>query len=127
MAMSEKHKEALADGRRQARSIKAYLEALGKRRPGRPVTPEGIKSRLARVESQLGGATDPLERVRLIQLRLDLKRGQQELTEAHDISLLEAGFVDAAKVYSERKGITYAAWREAGVPAAVLKRAGVAR
>ena len=36
-------------------------------------------------------------------------------------------FVDAAAEYSERKGITYSAWRELGVPAAVLKRAGVKR
>ena len=33
----------------------------------------------------------------------------------------------AAKGYSERKGISYAAWREAGVPAATLKAAGISR
>jgi hypothetical protein len=35
--------------------------------------------------------------------------------------------VGAAKAYSERRGISYAAWRELGVEAAVLKKAGIGR
>jgi hypothetical protein len=35
--------------------------------------------------------------------------------------------VKAASAYSARKGISYAAWRELGVEAAVLKRAGISR
>jgi hypothetical protein len=35
--------------------------------------------------------------------------------------------VETARTYGERKGITYAAWRELGVPPAVLKRAGIGR
>jgi hypothetical protein len=38
---------------------------------------------------------------------------------------LEDGFVEHARSYGERKGISYAAWREIGVSAAVLKRAGI--
>ena len=44
-----------------------------------------------------------------------------------EIGELEAGFVAVAKLYSERKGLTYAAWREAGVDARVLKQAGISR
>jgi hypothetical protein len=44
-----------------------------------------------------------------------------------DLSDLEAEFVAAAKGYSERKGISYAAWREAGVSAATLSAAGISR
>ena len=44
-----------------------------------------------------------------------------------DISGLEKSFVAAAKGYSERKGISYTAWRELGVPPEVLKRAGISR
>ncbi len=44
-----------------------------------------------------------------------------------DLSELEAGFVQAAKGYSGRKGISYAAWREAGVEPRVLKAAGISR
>ena len=49
------------------------------------------------------------------------------MTDAPDLEGLEAGFVEYAKAYSERKGITYAAWREAGVPASILKDAGIKR
>ena len=40
---------------------------------------------------------------------------------------LEAAFVKAAAAYAKRKSISYAAWREVGVPADVLKRAGITR
>ena len=46
---------------------------------------------------------------------------------ACDESALEEDFVVAAADYSERKGISYAAWREAGIDAAVLRRAGIRR
>jgi hypothetical protein len=44
-----------------------------------------------------------------------------------DISALENGFVAVGKSYSARQGISYATWREIGVDAAVLKRAGISR
>ena len=47
--------------------------------------------------------------------------------ETTDISELEDAFVEVAVSYSGRKGITYSAWREVGVPAATLKRAGISR
>ncbi|MHB1534624.1 MAG: hypothetical protein ACYC1D_08440 [Acidimicrobiales bacterium] len=40
---------------------------------------------------------------------------------------LETAFVKVASGYSERKGLSYAAWREAGVSADVLRRAGIRR
>ena len=36
-------------------------------------------------------------------------------------------FAEAARAYGERKGISYAAWRAAGVSPAALKRAGISR
>ncbi|MDZ7734518.1 MAG: hypothetical protein U5R31_16850 [Acidimicrobiia bacterium] len=39
---------------------------------------------------------------------------------------LESDFVKAAAEYGESKGIDYRTWREAGVPAGVLKKAGIA-
>ena len=46
---------------------------------------------------------------------------------AVDLSDLEADFVKVAADYGARKGISYTAWREAGVDAAVLKKAGIKR
>jgi hypothetical protein len=43
------------------------------------------------------------------------------------LKALEEGFIEAAKSYGERKGITYAAWRAAGVDANVLRKAGIPR
>ena len=44
-----------------------------------------------------------------------------------DISALEKAFVKVGKSYAGRKSISYAAFREFGVPAEVLKRAGISR
>jgi len=47
--------------------------------------------------------------------------------ETVDLGALEKGFVKAARSYGERKGITYAAWRAAGVDANILRKAGIPR
>jgi hypothetical protein len=127
MAMSDEHKAALAEGRRQSRALKRYLEALGTRRPGRPVTPETLTNRLEQVDVRIGDETDPLKRLDLIQQRIDIETQLAQLADAADLATLEDGFVEYAGAYSARKGISYTAWREAGVPAAVLKRAGIGR
>ena len=44
-----------------------------------------------------------------------------------DSKSLETDFVKIAKQFSEQRGISYGAWRDAGVAAVVLKRAGIAR
>ncbi|HEX6946347.1 MAG TPA: hypothetical protein VF246_03255 [Acidimicrobiia bacterium] len=123
--MSKEHKDALAEGRRQSRAIKAYLSALKSRRPGRPVTKESLEARLARINDQLAGTTDPLESVTLTQAKLDLESQLARMDESENLETLEAGFIKYAKGYSERKGISYTAWRQVGVPAAVLRKAGI--
>ena len=111
--------------RRQARAIKAYLIALQSRRPGRPVTKKSLEERLGRLTEKIEATDDPLGSVELIQKRLDLETALAEFDERSDFDMLEAGFVRHAKPYSERKGITYTAWRQVGVRAAVLKKAGI--
>ncbi|MGD2051896.1 MAG: hypothetical protein PVI35_05405 [Acidimicrobiia bacterium] len=127
MAMSKEHKAALAQGRREARTIKAYLESLASRKPGRPVTVDTLKQRLARLNDQVAAEQDPLKRVDLTQKKLEVENALAKASNAADAAELEEGFVATAASYSERKGISYAAWREAGVPAAVLRRAGLTR
>ena len=127
MTMTQEHKDALARGRREARAIKSYLEALGNRRPGRPVTPDSLRQRIERLEAKIDAETDPLRRVDLVQQRLDASEALKRVAASADLGALEEGFVEYASAYSERKGITYAAWREAGVPASVLRKAGIGR
>ncbi|MEX1164957.1 MAG: hypothetical protein WEB03_15410 [Nitriliruptor sp.] len=127
-AMSDEHKAALAEGRAQGRAVREYLAAIeADRKPGRKVDKGTVETKIADVQSSIDGEPDPAKRVELIQKRLDLEAKLIDLQDDVDLESLEQGFVDAAAPYSERKGITYAAWREAGVPAAVLKRAGVKR
>jgi hypothetical protein len=125
--MSDEHKAALARGRTEARAIKRYLDAIAARKPGRPVTPDGLKQRLAKIIGQIDEETDPLRRVDLVQKRIDTEAALSLAADAEDIEVLEQGFTAHAAAYSSRKGISYGAWRETGVPAAVLQRAGIRR
>lgn len=126
--MSAEHKQALAQGREQGRAVRLYLEAVEQHRPkrGRKRTPDSIKKRLKAIEDRLPGA-DPLTRVLLIQERLDLSAELASKETKVDLTELEQGFVKAASEYGRRKGITYQAWREAGVEASVLRKAGIGR
>ena len=126
--MSQAHKDALAIGREEGRSVRRYLEALEAHKPkrGRKRSPDTIQKRLDQIDDKLEYA-DPLSRVHLALERINLQAELAAKDAAVDLAELEEGFVTAAKNYSERKGISYAAWREAGVDAAVLRRAGIRR
>ena len=126
--MTTAHKRALAQGRELGRAVRKYLDALDQNRPrrGRKRTTESIKRRLDAIAKQLTDAS-PLQRLQLVQERMDLKAELEHLGSKVDLSALERDFAQVARDYSERKGISYAAWRELGVPADVLKRAGIGR
>jgi hypothetical protein len=126
--MSESHKAALAEGREQGRAVRRYLEALEAHKPkrGRKRTPESVQKRLATIDEQLPTA-DPLTRVHLVQERMNLENELAAGDNAVDVVTLEEGFIAAAGPYGQRKGITYAAWREAGVDPGVLRKAGIRR
>ena len=126
--MSDEHKAALARGRSEGKAVRDYLDALRANKPkrGRKRTSESIKKRLDAIDSQIKGA-DPLSELRLIQERRNLESELQSMGTAVDLSSIEDSFIKVAKVYSDRQGISYAAWREVGVEASVLKRAGIAR
>jgi hypothetical protein len=129
-SMSDTHKAALAVGRDEGRAVRRYLEALDahKPRPGRKRTPEGVQRQLEETLSALSRST-ALDRVHLLQRRLDLEEELAQLARHSetDLAELEAAFIDALPGYSDRKHLSYAAWREAGVPARVLRAAGVRR
>jgi hypothetical protein len=126
--MTDEHKAALAEGRNQGRSVRRYLEALEHNRPkrGRKRTAESVQRDLTRTEEDIAAA-DPLRRLELVQRRIDLQAELERMGTTVDITALEAEFVAVAKPYAQRKGISYEAWREAGVPAATLKAAGIGR
>lgn len=126
--MSQAHKDALAVGREQGRTIRRYLEGLEANKPkrGRKRTPESVKRQLATVEEHLASA-DALSHLHLVQEREDLQRELARQNPSTDLSALEADFIKVAREYSERKGISYSTWRKAGVDARTLRDAGISR
>ncbi len=101
--MSDSHKEALAQGREQGRLVRRYVDALEANRPkrGRKRTLETVSRRLEEVERLLE-ATQGLDRVHLIQERMDLRGEMAVKSTVVDLSELEGGFVDAAADYGRR-------------------------
>lgn len=126
--MTASHKQALAEGREASRHVRAYLEALQANKPkrGRKRTKETVQRQLSEVEAQIGPATG-LRKLELAQRRIDLAAELEGFDVTVDLSGLRRNFVKHAKPYAKRKGISYGAWREAGVPAEDLKAAGITR
>ena len=127
--MSSEHKAALAAGREEGRIVRNYLEAATRpKRPGRKKTADSIARQLQQVDTKLRTAR-AAERLQLIQHRFDLQSESDRLHADSNVDMteLETAFVKVAFGYSERKGLSYAAWREAGVSADVLRRAGIRR
>lgn len=127
-SMSEAHKAALAKGRAEGRIVRDYLEGLRATKPkrGRKRTPETVRAQLADIEEQLPDA-NPIDELLLVQKRRDLEAELEAMQDTVDMQALEDAFVDVAKSYSQSKKISYASWRDVGVEASVLKRAGISR
>jgi hypothetical protein len=66
-------------------------------------------------------------KVRLIQERLDLRTELASMKSKNEVAAAETKFIKVAASFSERNDITFDAWREFGVSAAVLKKAGITR
>lgn len=126
--LTPEHKQAMAAGRTEGRSIKAYLDALDEHKPkrGRRRTADSIKQRLVALDQELAKSSS-LRKLQLLQERRDLDAELAKAGATVDLSALEADFARVAKAYGERKGIAYATWRELGVSADVLKKAGITR
>ena len=128
--MSASHKAALATGRDEGRAVRRYMEALDahRPRPGRKRTAQTVQRQLDETVAALDRSS-ALDRVLLTQRRIDLERELEDLSRqgGGDLGELERAFIAALPGYSARKRLSYAAWREAGVPARVLRAAGLAR
>lgn len=126
--VTEEHKAAMAAGRAESRAVRAYLEAVEQVRPrrGRKRSPETIQKRLELIAVEVEDA-EPMDRLKLVQERMDLEAELAAMGQTVDLTELEAEFVKVAAAYSKRNGISYAAWREVGVEPSVLKAAGIKR
>jgi len=127
--LSASHKRALAEGRTMSATVDRYLSAVNTpKRRGRKVSKTALVSRLAEARTKAKSASGvekvlAAQEVRDLQIRI----ANMDAAGGNDIKSLEAAFVKIAKQFGENRGIGYGAWRDAGVPAVVLKKAGVAR
>ena len=126
--MSADHKAALAKGREEGRIVRRYLEALESSKPrrGRKRTPDSIRKRLGAIDATLATA-DPLSRLHMVEEKQRLEAELSHTGDTVDMAALEKSFVKVARLYGERKGISYSAWRTVGVSAAVLQQAKIPR
>src|SRR5438105_12911996 len=125
--MSEGHKKALAAGRQHGRAVRAYLEWLELRAPRRGRKRDTSPERIAAIEQQIADTDSVLQRLQLVQLRRNLESAAEDEDDPREEERLRRAFVKSARAYASAKGISYAAWREVGVPAAVLRDAGITR
>ncbi|MGE3622025.1 MAG: hypothetical protein AB7L84_16340 [Acidimicrobiia bacterium] len=132
MATRARGRSAVPTGREEAAAVRRYLAALEaarvprKRGPKRTV--ESLERRLAALEAELATAK-AVTRLLLVQERADLQEELESLRNTPDdeLAAARADFVRLAAGYGERKGISYAAWREVGVDPATLREAGITR
>lgn len=132
VVLSEETKNKMVEGRKRTRVIDAYLADLQNNRPsvGRPFDPERAQKRLADIEGFLAdSSTSGIQRLKMTQEQINLKQRlkRAETVQPSNGTGSEDEFVNVAAFFSEANSISYTAWRQVGVPAAVLKRAGIKR
>ena len=110
-------------------TIDRYLAAVNTpKRRGRKVSQATLVERLGAAQARVKTAAG-VDRVLAAQEVRDLTARIAAMSsgDGNELKQLEADFVRIAKAFGEKRGIGYGAWRDAGVPAVVLKRAGIAR
>ncbi len=120
----------IAAGRVEAAAVRDLLEELESNlaKRDRQASPEKLTERRAAIDSQLAaGDLKPIRRLELMQDRRDIDAQLVALADEPDMTVVEAGFITHAVAYGTRKGIAYATWREFGVAADMLARAGITR
>jgi hypothetical protein len=110
-------------------TVDRYLSAVNTpKRRGRKVSKSALQARLADARARAKSATG-VEKLLAAQDVRDLQTriATLETSADGDIKSIEAAFVKIAERFGENRGICYGASRDAGVPAQILKRAGIAR
>lgn len=125
--MSSDQRAAMSRGRIEASAVRKYLDALqaSQSRSGKKDA-SSITAQIEQVDKQMVDA-DALKVLKLRQRRRDLNKQLAALETQVRPEDLEQGFLEHANAYAERNGIEYSTWREAGVPARVLRSAGISK
>jgi len=113
-----------AERRAETNAVSAYLNSL--RTPKPRQSREALLKRRGELETTLEvDDKSPMERLKLVQQRMDVDAALARLDDTDRTTELEEAFVKVAGSWAARSGISREALREVGVPADVLKRAGL--
>jgi hypothetical protein len=129
MATSKTKKIAIARG------IGNYLDELARgedrgwvslgRAGGATNDPAAVDAYADKLALEAEEITSPLKRLKLVQRVIDLREKAEGLRARADHTSWRDHFVEHAGAWAEDHGVSYAAFREMGVPAKVLKEAGI--
>lgn len=143
--LSTESRKRFASNNQRSRAVGRYLDDLesrsderanGKRRmkgvslgalkgfPAHSTDPDQIDAAADQIEATAQDASS-VRALRLLQRVIDLRESAIALRETGGIDVLERDFIAVAAQWAADNGIGYAAFRAMGVPASVLKDAGV--
>lgn len=106
--------------------VRRYLKALIERKKADRPRWADPQLRLSEIEMQLAEpGLDPIPRLDLLQERVEVRQAIAAKEAEQEFESLVDEFVSVGLSYSHRKGISYAAWRDFGVPAEHLRRARI--
>ena len=125
--MTQSHQLALKVGRERGQIVRRYLKAIESAKPrrGRPVTPEGLRKSIEKIDADLATEKDPLRKLDLVQSKIKKQKDLEDFESPIDMVALENEFIRVAKDYNDSKELSPEAWLELGVPREVLRRAGI--
>jgi hypothetical protein len=109
--------------RLETAAVRRYLEMLA----GKPRATDRavLEVRRAELQRRIATAASPVDRLPLVQARVDVDDEMARLDVWEARGEVEAEFVKVAASWAERHGIGAKAFREVGVPADVIRQAGL--
>lgn len=125
--VTDEHKAAMKRGRQVSAVVDAYLKVVDQpKRRGRPISLDELNARRAKATDELA-VSEGLARLKLLQTIRDLEERISTLEQdnSSDLQALEQRFVEVGSEFAASQGIDYSTFRDYGVPADVLKRAGI--
>ena len=114
-SMTQEAKENMAMGMKSMRAVDAYLTYMDQKKPGRRIDRSALEEK-AKAETNLAHKV-----IIIAQIHEAIRREDEALKEQE----WENEFLKYAPWFSEQHNITYAVWREMGVPTKVLAKAGI--
>lgn len=114
-SMTDEAKENMVMGQRAMRAVDAYLNYLDKKPVRRRVKPADLERKIE-AEANLAHKV-----ILIAQMHEAIRSAEQAIVDES----IEDEFVKYSPWFSQQHNITYAVWREMGVPSKVLSKAGI--